>query len=59
MTINTPVPLQYGVRPRGRMCYVCEKGRDYCRDLPFRRMPVIGVDSDGTRVVKCTQYIKK
>lgn len=47
----------YVYRPKGSMCLECEMGRHEC-GLPFHEMPVIGKDSDGTFVVRCTSYKK-
>lgn len=45
-------------RPKGGMCRVCREATSDCSGLPFSTMPVIGRDSDGTAVVKCTEYAR-
>ena len=46
--------------PRGFMCITCEHKHRKCNHLDFTKMRVIGVfKDDGTREVKCTDYVKK
>lgn len=45
--------------PRGFMCITCEHKHRKCNHLDFTKMQVIGVfKDDGTREVKCTDFIK-
>lgn len=47
-------------RPRGSMCIKCIHKYRHCIDyLKFRNMPVISIDKDNVRVVKCTGYVKE
>jgi len=43
-------------RPKGSMCMACEKVKQDCSKFEFSKMPVIGTDKDGTKVVKCVHY---
>lgn len=46
-------------RPSGRMCCSCYRAGEDCSDLEFKTMPVIGVDPDGMKKVRCTAYLKE
>ena len=43
-------------QPKGGMCQNCKNRRDDCSSLPFETMEVIGVASDGVRIVRCTEH---
>jgi len=45
-------------RPSGSMCAACKHldVRD-CSSLPFKGMPVMKTDKDGTVVVKCVEFV--
>lgn len=46
--------------PRGFMCCECKHADRKCNQLDFTKMQVIGTfKDDGTKEVKCAEYIKE
>jgi hypothetical protein len=46
-------------RPSGGMCLACLHGISDCSGLPFKDMPVMRRDKDGTPVVRCTSFVRQ
>lgn len=44
---------------KGGMCASCERLHEDCSMQPFEAMPVIKVEPDGTRIVRCTQHVRR
>lgn len=47
------------IQPKGGMCIQCVKKAQNCGQLPFEKMKVIFIYPDGTKVVKCTEYVNQ
>jgi len=50
------IDKEVNFRPKGSMCMACEKVKQDCSKFEFSKMPVIGTDKDGVKVVKCVRY---
>lgn len=46
-------------RPKGAMCSTCTHSQRSCEHLPFETMRVVGRDADGTKVVLCTDHLRR
>ncbi len=45
-------------QPKGGMCLTCTKAQADCSALPFEQMRVIQIYADGTRAVKCIEWVR-
>ena len=52
------VGLERTHMPKGGMCTTCEKLNTNCSKFEFENMPVIRTTGNGTRIVKCTEYMR-
>ena len=48
--------LRGRARPSGGMCLACQHKHSSCGWLDFESMPVMRLDKDGERVVRCTEF---
>lgn len=44
--------------PKGGMCTTCKYSRKMCKNLRFDKMPILKIQSDGIKIVKCTNWQK-